>query len=176
MRLVKLVLCPLVALGLLACSPTFNWREVRVTDSALTALLPCKPDQAVRPVVMGDAKVDMHMQGCETGQTMFAVAYVDGPVPAPPGQDAVSLLGRWQAANLAALRATASDSAETRVAGVTAPAPHKVSAVGQKPDSRRVESQAVYFSQGARLYYAVILAERISPEAAEAFFTGLKLR
>lgn len=43
----------LLGAGLLAaCSPALNWREVRATPSALKAMMPCKPDKAVRQVAV----------------------------------------------------------------------------------------------------------------------------
>ena len=33
-------------LVLAACNPVFNWREVRPEGTALSLLLPCKPDKA----------------------------------------------------------------------------------------------------------------------------------
>lgn len=42
--------CPAAALALLlaACSPAFDWRDVRDEPSGLRMTFPCKPDHAIR--------------------------------------------------------------------------------------------------------------------------------
>ncbi len=52
----------------------------------------------------------------------------------------------------------------------------RLSVVGQRPDGKRVETQAVYFAHGPRLYQVALYADHIAPEVAENFFTGLKLQ
>lgn len=176
MRLSILASCALAGAGLMACSPTFNWREVRLDPTGLVALLPCKPDQAVRPVTMGSARMNLHMQGCEAGHATFAVAFAQVEATAGGDKaDASELLAQWKTANLAALKAQSSQSVPFRVAGAVLPVPQQVSAVGQKANGERVESLAVYFAQGPQLFYAVVLADHIQPDVAESFFSGLKL-
>ena len=60
--------------ALSACTPTFNWREVRFEQAGLSALLPCKPDRATRVVQLGGQAVTATMAGCEAGGAMFTVA------------------------------------------------------------------------------------------------------
>ena len=206
MRLmIRLLLWPVLA-GLVACNPTFNWRDARVQDTGLTALLPCKPDQTVRPVLMGGSQLELHMLGCETGAALFAIAHVNtdavavqtgatpaGTMPSNPAAklsaaSAASpvadtraavpdlLLAQWREANLAALRAVSSSTVTQRVRGADGvPAPQKTVATGWRPNGSPVESQAVYFSRGNLIFYAVILADRIADDVAEAFFSGLKI-
>jgi hypothetical protein len=47
--------------------------------------------------------------------------------------------------------------------------------VGQRADGKTVQSQAVYFSQGPRVYQAVIYADKLTADVADTFFGGLKL-
>lgn len=177
----------LTCLGLLsltalaACNPTFNWREVRIADTRLAVLLPCKPDAAVRPVTLGVAQVDLHLQGCEAGATVFAIAYMNAPggmaAQATPAITLPALLSAWQVASLASLHATSPQNSPLRVAGAPdQPPPQKVTVLGQRADGSRVESQAVYFVQGQQLFQALILADHINPDVAETFFSGLKLQ
>lgn len=176
MRLIPPFFALLAVITLPACSPTFNWREVRVADTNLVALLPCKPDQGTRPIDMGRAKVDLHMQGCEAGSgsgaAMFTVATFTAP-PTDAGETAPPLLGVWRAAALATLHASESKTAVVPInSALTAV---KINAIGQRANGKQVESQAVYFAQGQQLFQAAILADHISPEVADAFFAGLKL-
>ncbi|MDO8373390.1 MAG: hypothetical protein Q7T39_15795, partial [Polaromonas sp.] len=67
-----------MAAGLLllltACNPVFNWREVRPDNTALSLLLPCKPDKAQRSVPLGGRPTELAMLGCDAGDATFAVA------------------------------------------------------------------------------------------------------
>lgn len=139
-------------------------------------MLPCKPDTATRSVMMGHTAMVLHMMGCETGNALFAVTVALPAAPAAGAvDDASELLTGWKTANLAALKAGTSASVPTHVAGVTQPGPQLVSAVGQKANGEKVESRAIYFAQGAQLFYAVILADAVNLDAAESFFSGLRL-
>ncbi len=165
---------PLTAFLLLqACSPTFNWREVRVAETALIAMLPCKPDAVTRAVDMGPVNVEVHMQGCEAGKATFAVATALMPPQAPPTNQ---MLAQWRAANLMAMQAGNPQVAEQALTGLVGPLPQKVSATGMTGQGKSVESRALYFQQGNRLFYAVILADRVTPEMDESFFSGLRLQ
>ena len=57
----------LTGCALAACSPTFNWREVRAEPTALKAMLPCKPDKGARNVPMAGREVSLQVIGCDTG-------------------------------------------------------------------------------------------------------------
>jgi hypothetical protein len=74
---IKLIVISTIAMSLLACTPTFNWRDVSFEQAPATALLPCKPDRGSRPVELAGHKLTMHMAGCEAGGAMFAVALVE---------------------------------------------------------------------------------------------------
>lgn len=75
--------------ALLACTPTFNWREVNFEQAPAGALLPCKPDRGSRMVELAGQKLMMHMAGCEAGGAMFAVALVE----LPQAQQSPAVLG-----------------------------------------------------------------------------------
>ena len=51
----------------------------------------------------------------------------------------------------------------------------RVVASGQRADGKTVQSQAVYFSQGPRVYQAVIYADKLTADVADTFFGGLRL-
>ena len=61
-------------LALAACSPAFNWREVRPENTRLSLLLPCKPDKAQKVVPLGGKPTVLSMLGCEAEGMTFAVA------------------------------------------------------------------------------------------------------
>jgi hypothetical protein len=50
----------------------------------------------------------------------------------------------------------------------------KVVATGRGLDGHAIASEAAYFAQGKHVFQAVIYAGQIKPEAADAFFSGLR--
>lgn len=159
-------------LSLAACSPTFNWREVRVESVPLKAMLPCKPDKAARTVPMAGRQVELRVLGCDAGGATFALLTGDVVDPLRAGE----VLAQWRAATLANLRSPAGNAQDRPFlpAGAMAlPQSLRVSAAGERGDGSKVESQAVYFARGSRVVQAVVYADQVPAEAAETFFAGL---
>ncbi len=159
-------------LSVSACSPTFNWRELRVDGTSLLALLPCKPESATRPVPLGGAgapPTELHMHSCEAGDLRFAVAWAD------VGQAAqvAPALAAWRGASLQAIRASGSDWA-AKLAG--ADTVQGVMAQGQDAQGRAVQTRAVYFAQGTQVFQAAVYGARLPDEALDALFAGLQIQ
>jgi hypothetical protein len=162
-------------LALAACSPSFNWRDVRPENTRLSVLLPCKPDKAQKTVPMGGQPTELALLGCDAGDMTFAVAVAnvgDAARVAP-------VLAQWQSATLANMKA-APGAAATQIAPIKlpgaspSPAPVLVRAMGQRPDGSPVSGQAAYFAQGTQVFQAVIYGKKIAPELSETFFGSLK--
>jgi hypothetical protein len=157
--------------ALSACSPTFDWREVRTAQGGLVAMLPCKPDKGARTVPMAGRQVELQALSCSAGGATFAVLGADIEDAARAGE----VLAQWKSATLANLHSTASQDSAFQLAG-TRPLPQSVQAVasGQRADGSKVESHAAYFAKGSHVFQAVIYADRLKPEMAEPFFSGLR--
>lgn len=164
--------------GLLACNPTFNWREVRSDNSALVALLPCKPDRGTRTVPLAGRPVELQMVGCESGGATFAVARADLPDAAQAG----STLAQWRVITLANARAAVTGSAIPFAPPGAVPLPESVQvmAPGQQPDGTVVELRAAWFAQttgtGVQVFQALIVARQVPADVADTFFSGLKFQ
>jgi hypothetical protein len=170
----------LSSLFVLGCTPALNWREVRVGDGItspvpLVALMPCKPEAMRREVTLAGQPLPIHMQGCEAGGATFAIAHAKALSP---------VLTAWQAANLAALRATTHTTQPVQLTAKLTAAPGfaplslamtQTVATGLGARGQALQSHAVYFALGGQIFYAVVLAEKPSPEAVDTFFAGLTL-
>lgn len=170
------VTASVLAAGLLlltACNPVFNWREVRPDNTALSLLLPCKPDKAQRSVPLGGRPTELAMLGCDAGDATFAIAVAT----LDDAAQASAALAGWQTATLANLKAAGGgQTSPLKLPGADAlPPAVRVRASGQRNDGRAVQSQAAYFSQGRQVFQAVIYADKMDPEVAETFFSSLKL-
>ena len=177
------------ALLLSACNPTLNWRETRIKDTGLVAMLPCKPDEGARVVSLGGRDVSLNMTGCDAGGATFAVAHAT----LEPASAAPAVLAQWRAATLANMGALS--SREVPLGAMPSAMPGAtpssmpgtalkdgsnslilVTAQGRRKDGSAVAMQGAWFAKDAQVFHAVVYAERISPEVTEAFFSGLKLQ
>jgi hypothetical protein len=166
-------LSALLVLG--ACSPTLNWRELRLDGVPLLALMPCKPESATRPVPLAGTPTELHMHSCEAGGLRFAVAWADvgNPTQVAPA------LAAWRSASLQAIRVepTPADDPSTQWAVTVAGAPGVlgVKAQGQDPQGQPVQTRAAYFAQGSRVFQAAVYGAKLPDEAVEPFYAGLRL-
>ena len=176
-------------LTLTACSPVFNWREVRPEDTALSLLLPCKPDRAEKKLSLGERPQVLRLLGCDAGGATFAVTVAD----VGDASSVTAVLAAWQSATLANMKASppmrsgltgatpdkadknATGAVPLKVTGAASQPPAVlVKARGQRADGTAVSGQAAYFVQGSQVFQVVIYAVEISPEVAETFFSSLK--
>lgn len=70
------------ALLLAACSPKFDWREVRGAGAPYVVMLPAKPASHTREIDLDGIKVSMTMTAAEVDDVTFAVGAAALPDPA----------------------------------------------------------------------------------------------
>jgi hypothetical protein len=156
---------------LVACTPTFNWREVRAESMPLKAMLPCKPDKTTRTVTMAGREVELRVLGCDAGGATFAI--LSGDVADPLRSAAV--LGRWKAATLSGLRGADTSEQPFLPSGAMALAQSvRVTATGVQADGGKVQVQSAYFARGSQVVQAVVFATQLPVEPAATFFAGLR--
>lgn len=158
--------------ALAACSPSLDWREVRVEPTPLKAMLPCKPESDSRQVPMGGRPVVLQALACPAGGGTFAILSADIGSPATAGE----VLRQWQAASLATMRGAHPRTTPYRPRGaLEIPESVQVIASGQRPDGSKVDSQAAYFARGGHVFQAVIYgAPPLQPQMTQPFFDGLR--
>ena len=175
---------------LAACSPAFNWREIRPDNSGLSLLFPCKPEKAEKMVPLGGPPTNLILLGCDTGGATFAVAMAD----ISDASKVPTVLEQWQNLTLAnmnaplipvaAASATAAQAVQgtllTQRALIKVPGanllspPVLVKARGQRPGGGGVTGHAAYFSRGTQVFQVVLYADKVQPEESETFFSSLK--
>jgi hypothetical protein len=156
-----------------ACSPSLNWREVRLPESELVAMFPCKPEQMVRSVTLGGAKAAMRLASCTAEEMTFGIGYATLAQPAQVDSA------------LAQLRAAASDNigasatagaAAWRVTGMTPhPLAQRWEVAGHGADGSAVRERVGLFTRGLAVYQATVVGASLQTEAVDTFFGGLKL-
>jgi len=138
--------------------------------------MPCKPDQATRTVALRvagkDVQTSLSLHGCEASNMQFTF----GHMVVSPGLSADEAIHAWRLASVAALNATLSDavsqdwSIKGASEGVLPARAHAVIGVHQV--------QWVWFAYGNKIYQAAVYGntkDKGLPEAAETYFSGIKL-
>ena len=159
---------------LAACSPAFNWRDVRFESNRLRLLLPCKPDKTQKTVPLGGLPTVLTMTGCDAGGATFAVAVAD----LGDAAKAAPVLAQWQALALANMNALpqATQLVALKLPGTASQAPAVlVKAQGRRADGSAVTGQAAYFAQDSQVFQVVLYGTKISPDVSETFFSSLKM-
>lgn len=166
--------------ALAACSPAFNWRSVNLADAPLTAMLPCKPDQAEREVDWGQGASRLSMTGCEAEGATFAVSHMALASPA----DGAMVLERWQQAlqkQLQTPQAASAGEPFLMPGALELPQSRRVQWQGRNAQGQAVYADALWFVRlegtKARAYQALVLSAQPVPSAVrDTFVQGLQAR
>ena len=155
---------------LASCSPSLDWREIRVADGQVKALFPCRPENRVRQVVLAGVKLEMHLGSCTAGQANYALSDVNvgDPTLVEP------VLRQLQAVFAGNIGGTPSVVGSSNVPGITPnPLASRVAVTGSREDGSVIAAEAVFFARGTVVYQATTLGARIGVEATDTFFAGL---
>ena len=162
----------LMALALAGCSPKFNWREVRLEQSGVALLFPCKPDTQVRQVDMDGQALSMTLSGCSAGDASFALAYAKLSEGNSPG----AALRRWRELTLGNLGAQGVKGCEIVNCTLSGDEQSvRLGAAGRRPDGSSLVAQAFWFTQDRWIYQASVLAERPREAEVDTFLTSIRL-
>lgn len=157
---------------LAGCSRSGEWRELRLPDSGIVAMFPCKPDRHARTVPLGGRATRMQMLVCSTDGATFALTFAD---LADPGA-VTPALGELRDAAIANVGGTAVRDESLLVPGMTPnPRAVRIRLDGRRPDGTAVQEQAAFFVHGLRVYQASVLAPTLPEATAQAFIGGLRL-
>lgn len=134
-------------------------------------MIPCKPDVAEREVNLGGANAELYMNSCDNQGLRFALAWV----AVPPSVDAQMVMAQWQKASVQSLQSKEIPKAMDRppVRGATHTAWWSMQ--GKDHRGQTVQSQAVYFTDGARVYQAAVYGPPWTEAPVAPFWEGLKL-
>lgn len=159
------------SLLLQACSPSLNWRDVRLDQTSLLALFPCKPERAARTVSLGGQTLTLNLLACDAGDAKFALAYADSNA----AESTAALLAQWREVTLANMRAGATQDTRVALKGATGSTATGVLANGVRPDKRAVVLQALWFASGTHIFQASVYSDVARTQVAETYFAGLRL-
>ena len=144
-------------MGLSACQPSLNWRNVQMPETTLSFELPCKPDKTTKPVTMAGQTLELSVVGCEAADAVWAVMSAKLSADA----DRTELLKGWRQATLQNMRANQIEDATWMPARMTAlPGALRLKAIGTTAKGEPVRAHAVWFAHldgdSVRVVHAVV--------------------
>ncbi|HYD61381.1 MAG TPA: hypothetical protein VEC35_13535 [Noviherbaspirillum sp.] len=151
---------------LAACSPKFDWREVRGTSAPFTVLLPSKPATHTRTVNLDGLQVPMTMTAADVDGVTFAVGTADLP-------DAAQAPKALAAMKTALVR---NINGAIRLEKASVPGAVPVTIDIEAAGSGRL-LLARFLAKDQRVYQVIIVGNEsvVSRDAADTFFTSFKL-
>ncbi len=153
---------------LCACSPALNWRSV--TLEGVQATLPCKPDQAQRPVQLAGLNLTLSMAGCEADGGLYAISHLR----LAQGAQAQPLIDAWRDQALQTMRATAAPVASPLAALGVRPALTVYQASGTNPRGQAVQARWIWVQRDRDIYHWALYAPAIRAEMEEPFFSAMQ--
>ena len=157
-----------LCLLLCACSPALNWRSV--TLEGVQATLPCKPDQAQRPVQLAGLDLTLSMAGCEADGGLYAISHLR----LAQGAQAQPLIDAWRDQALQTMRATAAPVASPLAALGARPALTVYQASGTNPRGQAVQARWIWVQRDRDIYHWALYAPAIRAEMEEPFFSAMQ--
>jgi hypothetical protein len=161
-----------VLLSAVACSPTWNWREVQGSEAPYSVLFPGKPSSMARPVDLNGLKVTMNMTASEANDVTFAVGSAQVPDPA---QRQSALL----AMQVAMVRNISGEIRRQQAVQLAGGIPAvEIEALGHgRNASEKMLLVARFASHDDRVYQAVAIGpqKKLTQDAIDTFFSSLAL-
>lgn len=166
--------------GLLAaCSPEFDWREIRSPQDRFTVLMPARAASMTQPVQLDDLKAPMTLHGARVRDLSFTVGAVElAPEQRARREQAQASMRAAMVRNIGGTershrevmvpRIDASGAAQGSVPAV------EIEATGRMKD-KEVTMLARFASDGDRVWQAVVLGPRPEPEQARLFLDSLRV-
>ncbi len=167
----KLLLSLMCACCLVACSPKYDWREVRGAGLPFTVTMPGKPSEYTRPVQLDKLKTNMTMTATQVDGATYAVGAAEVP-DASQAQAALAIMKLALVKNI--------DGKIVKEKTATTPYLYsEIEASGLQKIYGKNDQVLLLgrFVASDKRVYQVIVAGQASPamrEAAETFLTAFK--
>lgn len=165
--------CIAGALLLAACSPKFDWREVRGANAPFAVMLPAKPASHTRDIDLDGIKVAMTMTATEVDGVTFAVGSVELP-DAPQAQKAALAMRTALTRNIGG---TARHQKTTLLGNIPV---FEIEAIGPPAagTNRPRLLLARFLAHGNRAYQLVVVGDEdaVARDTADVFFSSFKLQ
>lgn len=169
----KRILSALLACGagmlLCACSPKYDWREIRGEGAPYTVMLPAKPASYSRPINLDGNQVTMTMTATEVDGTTFAVGTAELP-DAAKAAAAVTMMKNALVKNIGGTvqrEAAASSGGDTAI---------DIDATGRDAGGQARVLHARFLARDKRVYQVLVTGKdgTVPQEAVDTFLSSFK--
>ena len=151
-----------------ACSPALNWRNVDF--AGIQAALPCKPDQAERPVSLAGIELRLAMVGCEADGGLYAISHLRLAQDA----QAQAVIDAWRMQAMQAMGSTGLPLTTPLPALGARPALMVYQASGNNPRGQAVQARWTWVQRDRDIYHWALYAPVIRAEMEEPFFRAFQ--
>lgn len=171
---IRILIAPVVT-ALSACSPTYDWREVRGTDAPYVVLLPAKPATHSRPINLDGVPLVMTMTGAAVNGVTFAV----GNAALPDQADPQMALNAMKTGLIKNIGGTVRHEKSSPVAGNTLPS-NEIEAIGAA-SGKTAGQPTILFARFAekdrRIYQVIVVGQEkaVERDTVDTFFSSFKL-
>ena len=168
----------LTLLGLAACSPAHDWREVHGSAAPFTVLMPAKPATLARKIDLNGTPLTMTMVAAE----IDGVAYAVGSVELPDAAQAKLAMQAMQTAMLKniqgkVIRQQAAEHQTSAAGELHSDNSIDLEAVGTPPNGRARLLLARFVAHDRNAYQVVVTGAQkaLAREPAETFLSSFKV-
>ena len=146
-----------------ACSPQFDWREIRGTDAPYTVLMPAKPASASKEMQLQGIALNMNMTASEVSGINFAVGSAKLNNPG----DAGIVLDAMKKGMINNIQGTLNTHTSNN---------NDIEVRGQLKNGEAVLMAARFVSKGPWVYQVVILGPEkvVTRDVIDTFMTSFK--
>jgi len=169
-----LLLCAGASVLLAACSPKFNWREVRSKDAHYSVLLPTKPSTFARSINLDGSVLTMSMTASKVDDTVFAVGSAS-VADAAKAQAALIAMKTALVKNISGtVRSEKSSAAASSTQGLSSSI--DIEAVGKTPGGKEEILFGHFVSKDKEIYQVIVIGpeKQVSRENVDTFITSFK--
>ena len=171
------ILTLLTMLG--ACTPRYDWRDVRGAGAPYLVLLPAKPSTHTRSVNLGGIQASMTMTAAEVGDATFAVGTAELP-DAAQAQAALLVMKDTLVKNVGGVVRHEKSTLGSQASTIELDAGPAATALGSATAARTGRATALHarlLARGNRVYQVIVIGadRKIPQDAIDTFLTSFKL-
>ena len=162
----------LVLLG--ACSPAYDWRDVRPAGTQLALQFPCRPVAQRRAVELAGPAVDLSLLACTAGGQTWALAHAD---LTDPGRVSAAL-AELRSSTINKLNAEPAALGQLAVRGATPNDQSGRVRLQSRPGAasgahRPLQMELALFSRGTQVFQVSVLGEAVPGDVSDTFFASI---
>ena len=168
-RILSAMLACTAGVLLCACSPKYDWREIRGEGAPYSVMLPAKPASHSRPINLDGNQVTMTMTATEVDGVTFAV----GTAELPDAGKAVNAVNAMKSVLVKNINGTVQREAAASSGDDTS---IQIDATGKDASGQARVLHARFLARGKRVYQVLVTGKEgaVPQEAVDTFLASFK--